>query len=168
MGLLDNIEGVLLVLGLARERKLVLGLAIGDLVDAEPLVRGADESRQVTLNILDIIQLVSEGVRDINDNDLPVSLAYGKEDGNVSKKGMPYGSNVLHNKIGLKALLTFVQKSHDSEDLDLLDLASVTDLLTNLADIQRIVVTTSLGLGVGLGRILPGLFSSYTHNQLQQ
>lgn len=76
MGLLDDVQGVLLVLGLAREGELVLGLAIGDLVDAEPLVGGTDEAREVTLNILNVVQLVGKGIGDINDNDLPVSLAY--------------------------------------------------------------------------------------------
>lgn len=76
VGLLDDVQGVLLVLGLAREGKLVLGLAIRDLVDAEPLVGGTDEARKVTLNILNVVQLVGKGIGDINDNDLPVSLAY--------------------------------------------------------------------------------------------
>lgn len=34
VALVDDLGGVLLVLGLARESELVLGLAIGDLVDA--------------------------------------------------------------------------------------------------------------------------------------
>ena len=76
VGLLDDVQSVLLVLSLAREGKLVLGLAIGDLVDAEPLVGGTDEAREVTLNILNVVQLVGKGIGDINDNDLPVSLAY--------------------------------------------------------------------------------------------
>lgn len=42
--LVDDIHGVLLVLALAGESELVLGLAVGDLVDAEPLVGGAQEA----------------------------------------------------------------------------------------------------------------------------
>lgn len=52
---------------------------------------------------------------------------------------------------------TLVEKSHDTEDLDLLDLTGVADLLANLADIQGIIITASLGLGMGLSGILPGL-----------
>lgn len=40
--LLDDIHRILPILAFAAERKLVLGLAVGDLVDAEPFVGGAD------------------------------------------------------------------------------------------------------------------------------
>ena len=52
---------------------------------------------------------------------------------------------------------TFIEKGHDAKDLDLLDLASITDLLSDLADIKRIVVTLCLGLGMGLVGVLPRL-----------
>ena len=55
--------------------------------------------------------------------------------------------------------LAFVKERHDAEDLDLLDLADVANLFTDLADVQRVVVTVSLGLSVGLGWVLPGLHS---------
>jgi len=75
MGLLDDVGGVLLVLGLTREGKLVLGLSIGDLVNAEPLVGGTDESGQVTLDILDIVELAGKRIVNVDHNDLPVGLA---------------------------------------------------------------------------------------------
>ena len=53
--------------------------------------------------------------------------------------------------------LLFIQKSHNTQYLDLLNLASVTYSLTNLTDIQRIVVTLGLGLGVDGVGVLPGL-----------
>ena len=53
--------------------------------------------------------------------------------------------------------LTLIEESHDTEDLDLLDLADVADLFTDLANIERIVVTLGLGLRVLLLRIFPGL-----------
>ena len=53
--------------------------------------------------------------------------------------------------------LALVKESHDTENLDLLDLADVTDLLTNLADIEGVVVTPGLGLGVSGLRVLPSL-----------
>jgi hypothetical protein len=81
----------------------------------------------VSLDVLDVVQLGSKRVVDVNDNDLPVSLL-------------------------------LVEKGHDTEDLDLLDLASVADELADLADIERIVVTLGLGLGVDGVGVLPGLF----------
>ena len=92
----------------------------------EPFIRSTDESRKVVLDVLDIVQLGSEGVVDINDDDLPVGLA-------------------------------LVEESHDTEDLDLLHLADVADLLTDLADIEGVVVTLGLGLGVDGDGVLPGL-----------
>lgn len=65
---------LLLVLALAGEGKLVLGLAIRDLVDTEPLVGGTEQTRQVALDILNVVELGSQGVVDVNDDDLPVSL----------------------------------------------------------------------------------------------
>lgn len=41
----DDLLGVLLVLAFTTESELVLRLAVGDLVDAEPLVRGSKEAR---------------------------------------------------------------------------------------------------------------------------
>ncbi|KAI6770200.1 hypothetical protein HG530_004829 [Fusarium avenaceum] len=108
------------------ESELVLGLAIGNLVDTEPLIGGTEKTGQVSLNILNVVQLGSERVVDVNDNDLPVSLL-------------------------------LVEESHDTEDLDLLDLANVTNKLTDLADIERVVVTLGLGLGVNSVGVLPGL-----------
>ena len=80
----------------------------------------------MALDILDVIELGSQGVVDVNDNNLPVSLLLVKE-------------------------------GHDAENLDLLDLAGVANELTNLANIERVVVTLGLGLRVDGGGVLPGL-----------
>ena len=57
----------------------------------------------------------------------------------------------------LPVRLALVEESHDTEDLDLLDLADVADALTDFADIERVVVTLGLGVGVrGVG-VLPRL-----------
>lgn len=122
-------EDVLLVLALAGESELVLGLAIGDLVDTEPLIGGTEKTRQVALDVLNVVELRSKGVVDINDNDLPVSLL-------------------------------LVEKGHDTEDLDLLDLTGVADKLTDLANVERVVVTLGLGLRVDSVGVLPGLLRS--------
>lgn len=126
VALVDDLGGVLFVLGLTREGEGVLGLSVGDLVDAEPLVGRADETGEVPLNVLDVVELGGEGVLDIDDDDLPVGL-------------------------------TLIEESHDTEDLDLLDLTDVANLLTDLADIERVVVTLGLGLSMGLVGVLPSL-----------
>jgi len=74
--LVDDLSRVFFVLGFAGESKCVLALAIGNLVDPEPLVGGPDEARQVTLDVFDIVELWGEGVMDIDDDDFPVSLAF--------------------------------------------------------------------------------------------
>lgn len=124
--LTDNVHGVLLVLALAGEGELVLGLSVGDFVDAEPLVGGAEKAGEVTLDVLDVVEAGSERVVDVDDDDLPVGLA-------------------------------LVEESHDTEDLDLLDLTGLGDELADLADVERVVVAVHLGLGVGDVGVLPGL-----------
>lgn len=125
--LVDDLLGVLLVLALAGEGELVLGLSVGDLVDAEPLVGGTQETGKVTLDILNVVQLSGERVVDVDDNDLPVSLL-------------------------------LVDQGHDTENLDLLDLTGVADKLTDLANVERVVITLGLGLGVDRVGVLPGLY----------
>ena len=61
------------------------------------------------------------------------------------------------NDNDLPVSLLLVEESHDTENLDLLDLARVTDELTDLADIERVVVTLGLGLRVDGVGVLPGL-----------
>lgn len=53
---------------------MVLGLAVGDLVDTEPLVGGAQEAGQVALDVLDVVELGGKRVVHVNDDDLPVRL----------------------------------------------------------------------------------------------
>lgn len=117
---------LLLVLALAGEGELILGLSVGDLVDAEPLVGGTEKTGQVALDILDVVQLGGKGVVDVDNDDLPVSLL-------------------------------LVEQGHNSEDLDLLDLTNVADELADLANVERVVVTLSLGLGVNGVGVLPSL-----------
>lgn len=64
----------LLVLALSRECELVLGLSVWDLVDTEPLVGSPEETRQMPLNILNVVELGRQWVVDVDDHDLPVGL----------------------------------------------------------------------------------------------
>ena len=50
-----------------------------------------------------------------------------------------------------------VEESHDTKDLDLLHLTNVADKLANLADVEGIIVTLGLGLGVDGVGVFPGL-----------
>lgn len=119
----------LLVLALSGESKLVLGLAIWNLVDTEPLIGCPQQAREVTLHILDIIEFGRQWIVHINDDNLPVGLL-------------------------------LVKQRHDTKHFDLFDLTSEAHGLTNLANVKRVVVTLSFGLGVDGGRVLPGLGES--------
>lgn len=80
----------------------------------------------MALDVLDVVELGSKRVVDVDDNDLPICLF-------------------------------LIQESHDTKNLDLFHLAAVADQLTDLADVERVVVTLSLGLRVDDVRVLPGL-----------
>lgn len=67
---------------------------------------------------------------------------------------------VYVNNDDLPVSLLFVKESHDAENLDLLDLPSVTDKLADLANVERVVVALGLGLRVDDVGILPGLEQS--------
>ena len=53
--------------------------------------------------------------------------------------------------------LAFVEQGHDAEDLDLFHLTGVTNLLADLADIERVIITLCLGLCMNDVWVLPGL-----------
>jgi len=79
VALVDNFSGVLLVLRLPREGKGILGLSIRNLIDPEPLVGGADQAREVPLDVLNVVELGSKRVCNVDHYDLPVGLAFIKE-----------------------------------------------------------------------------------------
>lgn len=74
---------------------------------------------------------------------------------NVVQLGCEWIPNI--NDENLPVGLTLIEQGHDTEDLDLLDLADESNLFADLANVQRIIVTLRLGLGVGMVRVLPGL-----------
>lgn len=53
--------------------------------------------------------------------------------------------------------LALIEQSHDTENLNLLNLTDVADLFTDLTDIQRVVVTLGFCLRVESSRVLPCL-----------
>jgi len=124
--LANNVHGVLLVLALARESELVLRLTVRNFVNAEPLVCGAEEAWEVTFDIFDVVELGSQRVFHVDDNDLPIRLF-------------------------------FVKESHDAKNLDLLDLTGFCNELTDLADVEWIIVPLGFGLRVNDVRVLPSL-----------
>jgi len=127
--LTDDIGSVFLVFALASKGELVLRLSIWDLVYSEPLICCPQETRKMSLNILDVVELRCQWVVDINHNDLPISFL-------------------------------LVEQSHDTKDLDLLDLSWVTNKLADFADVQWVVVALGLGLWVNNIGILPCLWES--------
>lgn len=78
------------------------------------------------LDVFNIVELRSQRIIDINDDDLPIGFL-------------------------------LVKKSHDPEDLDLLNLAAACDELTDLANIERIIIAFCLCLWVDDVRIFPSL-----------
>ena len=99
---------------------------MGDGLLPEPFISGFDQAGAMLLDIINIVQLASKRIQDIDDDDFPISLA-------------------------------LVQKSHDTENLDLLDLADESNTLANFADVKWIVIAQRIGLGMFLGRIFPCL-----------
>lgn len=53
--------------------------------------------------------------------------------------------------------LALIEQSHDTENLNLLNLTDVADLFTDLTDIQWVVVTLGFCLRVESSRVLPSL-----------
>lgn len=94
MAFMDDLGCVFLVFRFTGKGEGVFGLAIGDLVNPahdevnntvltqctpnspEPLVCGPDQTRQMTFDIFNVVELGSEGVLDIHDDDFPIGLAF--------------------------------------------------------------------------------------------
>ena len=89
---MDDFSRIFLILGFTRESKFVLGLAIRDLVDPkqsvkrgldsddglflpEPFISGFDQAGAMPPDIINVIQLASKRIEDIDDDDFPISLA---------------------------------------------------------------------------------------------
>lgn len=72
------------------------------------------------------------------------------------------GHRILNvNDDDLPVRFTLVEKSHDSENLYLLDLSNISNLFADFANVKGVVVTFSLRFGMHLIGIFPRL--QYSH-----
>jgi len=76
VALMDDLGGILLVLGFTRERKCIFGLSVGDFVDPEPFISRPDETGKVPLNVLNIVELGGKWILNIDDEDFPVGFSF--------------------------------------------------------------------------------------------
>lgn len=135
--LADNVHRVLLVLALAAESELVLGLSVWDLVDAEPFVGGAEKTGQVSLDILNIVELGSQWVVDVDDNDLPVGLTLveeGHDTKDLDLDDLTRLGNELTNLAAVKRVVVTVGLGLGVHDVGVLPGLSP---LSDASDIQR-------------------------------
>lgn len=77
---------------------------------------------------------------------------------NILNVVQPRGERVVDiNSEDLPVGLSLVEQGHDTEDLDLLDLAWVTDGLSDFTNVEGVVVTVGASLGVLDVGVLPSL-----------
>merc|ERR1719153_1935278 len=124
IGTSNNILSKLFVLRLSIKCKFICWLSIRHLVDFKPFHSCFEKSWHNLVNIVDIIQIVSKRIIDINSNQLPVSFP-------------------------------LVNHSEDTQHFHLDHSAPLVDGLTNLTNINGIIVTLAVGGGVGMVWILP-------------
>ena len=144
MTLVDYFHSVLFVLCLARECKGVLRLAIGNLVDPAVTHKYWHVANGESIYIPEPLISSANETRKMPFDILDV-VQLGREGiQDIDDDDLPVG-------------LSLIEERHDTEDLYLLDLTDVPDLLTDLTDIERVVVALCLGLGVSLGGVFPSL-----------
>uniref|UniRef100_A0A182U5M9 Secreted protein n=1 Tax=Anopheles melas TaxID=34690 RepID=A0A182U5M9_9DIPT len=71
----DRLGGECGILCVAVERELILRLAVRDLVDLEPLDRGAQQPGEHRLHVADIVHLIGQRVVHVDRDNLPVRFA---------------------------------------------------------------------------------------------
>jgi hypothetical protein len=111
----------------------------------------------VPLDVLDVVQSGSERVVDVDDDDLPVGLTLVQEGHDSEDLDLPEKTSV-ETRVRLRPLCKDLALQRG--DLNSLDLTDVSDGLSDLANVERVVVTLGLGLGVLLVGVLPGLGES--------
>ena len=99
----------------------------------------------MTLNILNVVQLGCQRVIDVNDL--------------VTLSAITLHKGIDRTDQDLPVSLAFIKKSHDAQNLDLLDLTDVAYGFTNFANVKRVIVTLCFSLGVHVRRVFPSLFS---------
>jgi len=100
MGLSDDLVGILLVLALSGESELILRLSIRNLIDTEPLIGSPEETREMTLYILNVIELGCQWVLLVNDDNLPISfllIEKGHDAKNFDTLNLTGGANEFSN-----------------------------------------------------------------------
>ena len=80
---------------------------------------------------------------------------------NVVELGRKRVQHVYNENLPIR--LALVQECHNAEDLHLLHLTDVCDLLADLADIERVVITLCLRLSVCNVRVFPGLNNGHVY-----
>lgn len=146
---MNNLESVLAVLGLAREGELVLGLFTSDPSNgsAEAGVQWAITATHLSIrDLVDAEPFVggADQAGQVPLDVLDVVELGGERVVDVNDNDFPVG-------------FTFVEQGHDAEDLDLLDLTGETNGFTNLAHVQRVVVTVGFRFRVSGRRVFPSL-----------
>lgn len=86
----------------------------------------------------------TEKARKVTLNILNVVELRGKRVVDINDDDLPVG-------------LLLIEQSHHTKNLDLLDLTGIANKLTDFTDIERVVVTLGLGLGVDNVGVFPGL-----------
>lgn len=75
----DEVLVVLSVFEFTTKRNLVFGLAIRDLIEAEPVSRRRQQSRHVLVDVVNVIELFGKRILHVNDEDLPICFAVVQE-----------------------------------------------------------------------------------------
>jgi len=122
VGLGDDLISESLVFVLAIEGEVVLGLAIWDLVGSEPLSGVGEIAWFEFFDVLEVVDLVSELVFDVDAHDLPVSLSFvdhGEDSESFDLDDLTTSRNSWTDFAKIDGI---VITAYDDENLDLLEL----------------------------------------------
>ncbi len=85
MGLLDDLQSEVFAQSFFAVAESVDGLVVGGLVPAEPFADAGDSARVHLVHVVNIVDLVREGIFSIDGNELPVEFAWAPD--NCGKMG---------------------------------------------------------------------------------
>lgn len=98
---LRDLQREVAALRLVVERELVTRLAVGHLVDAEPLASAGQQAREQTLHVLQIVQFLGQRVVHVHDDQLPVGLALIDERKTTEHFHLDHGATTLYLRADL-------------------------------------------------------------------